>query len=207
MEHNSGIEESGVRTRTPKNPISKCNLVLECYNVPFHQQNETELPELPNSLAYRYLFALLTIPYNLIFVTSLVVPYLNLLSGILVVYLDLKFEQAFYKYKQNKRLIPDPFSKMIYDPYVCQVYKRTNVFLDFDGNLPSISEFLESERNRVRNGRVYVMFYNKKFQDYYNGFPKYRWVHAFYMFLSGGVMFYCYYFLYSQLGFHPFNLT
>lgn len=79
------------------------------------------------------------------------------------------YEKGNRVYKQNRKKVPNPLQRMIYDPEICEKYRCMNKFFEVP------AEFMSEERKATqRNGRVLFMVYNNKFKGMFYGFPKYR---------------------------------
>lgn len=195
---------AGRAVRNPKDPLSRYNFVIRCYNCPYHRVADISLQRLPCPRLYQLLF-----PYTKAKCTPLLVvlhltPYLNLVLWLGVVLLWLSYERACRTARCNSRTVALPLSRMVLSASVCQLFRVANVFLKLPRE--QIPASLDLSGRQVGENEYMVMFYTPSFASWYQDLTLWRLHHILHLLLSSFALLAAYTLLYPAFSLNPLFL-
>lgn len=124
-----GLINPSRSTETVKsNPISKYNYVIMNYNSDYCLVDNIKLKSMRESFLYSLFYQILRNPFGAIFVVLalLVVPILNFLLYILILFALVTYFSALKVFRLNLEKNPDPFRNMIFSAEICESIRNIN---------------------------------------------------------------------------------
>ena len=195
---------AGRAVRNPEDPLSRYNLVVSCYNCPYHRVDDCPLQRLPCPRLYRLLFPYTKVKCTPLLILLYLAPYLNLLLWLSVVLFWLSYERGCWTARSNRRTVPNPLSRMVLSASVCQLLRVANAFL----RLPreQLPTTLDISHRQVGENEYMVMFYSPSFAGWYQNLTLWRLHHFLHLLLSSFTLLAAYTMLYPAFSINPLFL-
>ena len=195
---------AGRAVRNPRDPLSRYNFVINCYNRPYHQIGGSSLQCLACPRLYQCLFPYTKAKLTPLLVVLYLVPYLQLALWLVVALLWLAYERGCRRAMCNQRQVGNPLSRMVLSASVCELFRVTNVFL----RLPreQLPDSLDLSHRQVGANEYIVMFYSPAFARWYQDLRVWRLHHLLHVLLSTFTILTAYALLYPACGLNPLFL-
>ncbi|CAG9330502.1 unnamed protein product [Blepharisma stoltei] len=170
-----------VQIKGDNDPISQYNIVIQQYNDPVNRENEKYLAKAPNSVLYKFWYAM-QCKYPIFLIVLYVIPYINLLSLFGNILAIIFHESALCIFNSNHRKIEDPLAKMIYNPLLCNQSSSSYLFYEVEENQlysfnlhRDVLHNLKLRKHRY-DSKIRFMVYNNDFLSGYHSMVKSRWI-------------------------------
>lgn len=182
----------GKQIKLKLNPIFRYNYFVVCYNSSFNQINGIKLNRVPRNKIYYNCYPILQGKYILLHIILDIIPYINVLWAIFLMFMWLVYERAYSGYRVNVKKLMDPFKKMVFCPELCEKFKCMNKFIEIPVG--------ENERCTANGNSMTVMIYNERFKKMMTRFPYYRFLHMFHIFVCTLLIVISYLIVYGAIG-------